>query len=159
MLNEAQEKILSNFAKQNKHWPKPELDAAMWRIKWAMLFITLGIYYGLPFVRWDRGPNAPDQAVMVDLVNGRFYFFFIELWPQEVYYFTGLLVIAAMTLFLTVTGPPSASRAPPAPQGFPTELPPNRICTWSSVASSMRRMSTLPSNVFRFQVNATKSRQ
>ena len=28
--------------------------------------VTLGIYYLLPFVRWDRGPNAPDQAVLVD---------------------------------------------------------------------------------------------
>ncbi len=28
--------------------------------------------------------GAPDQAVLVDLPNSRFYFFFIELWPQEV---------------------------------------------------------------------------
>jgi cytochrome c oxidase accessory protein FixG len=51
-------------------------------------------------VRWNRGPNLPDQAVLVDLPHRRFYFFFIELWPQEVYYFTGLLIIAAMALFL-----------------------------------------------------------
>ena len=70
------------------------------RIKWIVLVITLGIYYLLPFVRWDRGPNAPDQAVLVDLAGRRGYFFFIEIWPQEVYYLTGLLVIAAMTLFL-----------------------------------------------------------
>jgi cytochrome c oxidase accessory protein FixG len=69
-------------------------------IKWIVLGITLGIYYGLPFLRWDRGPGAPDQAVLVDLPNRRFYFFFIEIWPQEVYYFTGLLILAAMTLFL-----------------------------------------------------------
>jgi cytochrome c oxidase accessory protein FixG len=69
-------------------------------IKWVVLAITLGIYYFLPFIRWDRGPNAPDQAILVDLANGRFYFFFIEIWPQEVYYITGLLVLAALTLFL-----------------------------------------------------------
>ena len=46
-------------------------------------------------LRWDRGPNAPNQAVLVDLANGRFYFFFIEIWPQEVYYLTGLLILAA----------------------------------------------------------------
>ncbi|RAI43364.1 cytochrome c oxidase accessory protein CcoG [Rhodoplanes roseus] len=69
-------------------------------IKWVLMAVFLGIYYLLPFVRWDRGPNSPSQAVLVDLPNTRFYFFFIELWPQEVYYFTGLLVIAAMTLFL-----------------------------------------------------------
>ena len=70
------------------------------RIKWAVLLVTLGIYYLLPFVRWDRGPNAPSQAVLVDFPNRRFYFFFIELWPQEVYYLTGLLILAAIGLFL-----------------------------------------------------------
>lgn len=69
-------------------------------IKWALLVVTLGIYYLLPFVRWDRGPNAPGQAVLVDFPARRFYFFFIEIWPQEVYYLTGLLVLAAMALFL-----------------------------------------------------------
>ncbi|MGA0533692.1 cytochrome c oxidase accessory protein CcoG [Hansschlegelia sp. KR7-227] len=69
-------------------------------IKWALLLLTLGIYYALPFVRWDRGPNAPGQAVLIDLANQRAYFFAIEIWPQEVYYLTGLLVLAAMTLFL-----------------------------------------------------------
>lgn len=69
-------------------------------IKWAVLAITLGIYYLLPFVRWDRGPSAPSQAVLLDFPNRRFYFFFIEIWPQEVYYLTGLLVLAAMALFL-----------------------------------------------------------
>jgi len=70
------------------------------RIKWAVLAVTLGIYYLLPFVRWDRGPNAPSQAVLIDFPNRRFYFFFIEIWPQEVYYITGLLILAAMALFL-----------------------------------------------------------
>ena len=69
-------------------------------IKWVVLGITLAIYYGVPFLRWDRGPGAPDQAVLVDLPNRRFYFFFIEIWPQEVYYITGLLILAAMALFL-----------------------------------------------------------
>jgi cytochrome c oxidase accessory protein FixG len=70
------------------------------RIKWAVLILTLGIYYLLPFVRWDRGPNAPGQAVLIDFSGHRFYFFFIEIWPQEVYYLTGLLILAAVTLFL-----------------------------------------------------------
>jgi cytochrome c oxidase accessory protein FixG len=69
-------------------------------IKWAVLCFALGIYYLLPFVRWDRGPAAPGQAVLIDFPGRRFYFFFIEIWPQEVYYLTGLLIIAAMALFL-----------------------------------------------------------
>ena len=70
------------------------------RIKTALLIVTLGIYYFLPFLRWDRGAHAPDQAVLLDLPNNRFYFFFIEIWPQEVYYITGLLILAALVLFL-----------------------------------------------------------
>ena len=79
----------------------PQSVAGKFRtIKWALMIFCLGIYYLLPFVRWDRGPDAPNQAVLVDFPNRRFYFFFVEIWPQEVYYITGLLIIAAMVLFL-----------------------------------------------------------
>jgi hypothetical protein len=40
------------------------------RVKWIVLCVTLGIYYLLPFVRWDRGPNAPGQAVLIDFPIG-----------------------------------------------------------------------------------------
>ncbi|WP_190291780.1 cytochrome c oxidase accessory protein CcoG [Roseibium aggregatum] len=69
-------------------------------IKWVILFITLGLYYFLPFIRYDRGPDAPGQALLIDLQARRAYFFFIEIWPQEVYYLTGLLILAAVALFL-----------------------------------------------------------
>jgi len=80
-------------------YPK-EMDGLYRQIKWAMMAITLSIYYLVPWIRWDRGPGAPDQAVLVDMAHERFYFFFIELWPQEVYYITGLLILAAVSLFL-----------------------------------------------------------
>jgi cytochrome c oxidase accessory protein FixG len=69
-------------------------------IKWAMMALTLSIYYLTPWLRWDRGPAAPHQAVLVDLAHERLYFFFIEIWPQEVYYITGILIMAAVSLFL-----------------------------------------------------------
>ena len=87
------------YAPRRKFYPQ-SVSGTFRRIKWALLIVTLGIYYLLPFVRWDRGPNAPDQAVLIDFSTRRFYFFFIEIWPQEVYYLTGLLIIAAMALFL-----------------------------------------------------------
>ena len=65
--------------------------------------VTLGIYWVTPWIRWDRGPNAPDQAVLVDLANRRFYFFFIEIWPQEFYYIAGLLIMAGLGLFLVTS--------------------------------------------------------
>ncbi|MEI8147393.1 MAG: cytochrome c oxidase accessory protein CcoG, partial [Alphaproteobacteria bacterium] len=69
-------------------------------IKWVLMVLCLGVYYLLPFVRWDRGPNAPSQAVLIDFPQRKFYFFFIEIWPQELYYIVGLLIIAAVVLFL-----------------------------------------------------------
>ena len=87
------------YAASQKVYPQ-SVEGRYRRIKWAILFVTLGIYYFLPFVRWDRGLDAPGQAVLVDLANRRFYFFFIEIWPQEFYYVTGLLIMAAFGLFL-----------------------------------------------------------
>jgi cytochrome c oxidase accessory protein FixG len=71
------------------------------RIKWAILLVTLTIYYVTPFIRWDRGPHAPDQAVLLDFANGRLYAFFVEIWPQDLYLVTGLLVLASTLLILT----------------------------------------------------------
>jgi cytochrome c oxidase accessory protein FixG len=87
------------YAASKKIYPQ-KVKGTYRTIKWAVLLVTLGIYYLLPFVRWHRGASAPDQAVLIDLDGRRFYFFFIEIWPQEVYYITGLLILAAMVLFL-----------------------------------------------------------
>ena len=87
------------YASAKKIYPR-QVDGFYRQVKWALLVMTLGVYYLTPFLRWDRGPSEPNQAVLVDLAHRRFYFFWIELWPQEVYYFTGLLILAALTLFL-----------------------------------------------------------
>jgi cytochrome c oxidase accessory protein FixG len=89
----------SLYAKRVKLYPK--LAHGFYRnIKWVALFVLLGIYYVTPWIRWDRGADQPSQAVLVDFENARFYFFFIEIWPQEVYYITGLLILGALGLFL-----------------------------------------------------------
>ena len=72
-------------------------------LKWWIMRLTLGIYYITPWLRWDRGPGAPDQAVLIDFPGQRFYFFFIEIWPQEVYYIAGLLILAGVALFLVTS--------------------------------------------------------
>ena len=69
-------------------------------LKWWIMALTLGVYYITPWLRWDRGPQLPDQAVLVDLANRRFYFFFIEIWPHEFYFVAGLLIMAGLGLFL-----------------------------------------------------------
>jgi cytochrome c oxidase accessory protein FixG len=65
--------------------------------------VTLTIYYVTPWLRWDRGPFAPDQAVLVDLAHRRFYMFGIEIWPHEFYYVAGLLIMAGIGLFLVTS--------------------------------------------------------
>ncbi len=69
-------------------------------LKWVIMIVTLGIYYLTPWIRWDRGPELPDQAVLVDLANRRFFFFWIEIWPHEFYFVAGLLIMAGLGLFL-----------------------------------------------------------
>ena len=68
-------------------------------IKWWAMGVLLAVWHLSPLLRWDRGPGAPDQAILIDLPGRRAYFFFIEIWPQEVYYLTGLLLFAAIALF------------------------------------------------------------
>jgi cytochrome c oxidase accessory protein FixG len=70
------------------------------RLKWWLMAFTLGIYYLTPWIRWDRGVNLPDQAVLIDMANARFYFFWIEIWPHEFYFVAGLLIMAGLGLFL-----------------------------------------------------------
>ena len=67
------------------------------------MVVTLGIYYITPFIRWDRGPYAPDQAVLIDLPARKAYWFWIEIWPQEVYILTGILILAAIALFFVTS--------------------------------------------------------
>jgi cytochrome c oxidase accessory protein FixG len=90
------------YAPRKKIFPK-RTHGRFRSFKWLVMAITLTIYYVTPWLRWDRGPYAPDQAVLVDLANRRFYFFFIEIWPQEFYYVAGLLVMAGFGLFLVTS--------------------------------------------------------
>lgn len=69
-------------------------------LKWWLMGLMLAIYYVTPWLRWDRGPNLPDQAVLVDIAHRRFFFFMIEIWPHEFYFIAGLLIMAGLGLFL-----------------------------------------------------------
>ena len=87
------------YASRIKVYPK-SVDGKFRRLKWAVLTFCLGLYYFAPWIRWDRGPGAPHQALLIDLPGRRAYFFFIEIWPQEVYFLAGLMIFGAVALFL-----------------------------------------------------------
>jgi cytochrome c oxidase accessory protein FixG len=87
------------YAAREPIFPR-RVRGAFRNLKWIIMAVTLGIYYLTPWLRWGRGASLPDQAVLVDLANRRFYFFWIEIWPHEFYFVAGLLVMAGLGLFL-----------------------------------------------------------
>lgn len=64
-----------------------------WR--WAMVWVTQILFYGLPWLEWNGR-----QAVLFHLVERKFYLFGLVLWPQDVFYLALLLIISAYALFL-----------------------------------------------------------
>jgi cytochrome c oxidase accessory protein FixG len=66
---------------------------ARWR--WALVFLTQAIFYGLPWVSWSGR-----QAVLFDLAARKFYIFGWLFWPQDVIYLAGLMIVSALSLFL-----------------------------------------------------------
>ena len=90
------------FAPHEKVYPR-SVRGPIRRIKWAVLTLCLTLYYIGPWLRWDRGPAHPHQALLIDMPGRRAYFLWIEIWPQEVYYLAGLLILGAVSLFLVTS--------------------------------------------------------
>ncbi len=109
------------YAKRTSVYPTA-VDGFFRRFKWAIMAITLLIYYVTPWLRWDRGAYAPDQAVLIDLAHRRFYMFQIEIWPHEFYYVAGLLVMAGIGLFLVTSAVGRAWCGYACPQTVWTDL-------------------------------------
>ncbi len=87
------------YAARDPIFPK-RISGQFRTLKWVLLAFMLGLYYLLPWMRWDRGPALPDQAVLLDLANRRFFLFSLEIWPHEFYFVAGLLIMAGLGLFL-----------------------------------------------------------
>ncbi len=98
------------------------IDGAFRRFKWLVMVVTLAIYYITPWIRWDRGPYAPDQAVLVDLAHRRFYMFDIEIWPHEFYFVAGMLIMAGIGLFIVTSAVGRAWCGYACPQTVWTDL-------------------------------------
>jgi cytochrome c oxidase accessory protein FixG len=64
-----------------------------WRI--ALVLFTQVLFYGGLWLTWnDR------QAILLHLVERKFYIFGVVFWPQDVIYLTALLIVSAYALFL-----------------------------------------------------------
>ncbi|OOZ41435.1 cytochrome c oxidase accessory protein CcoG [Solemya elarraichensis gill symbiont] len=71
-------------------------------LKWGILAFAYGVYFLLPWLRWERDTGR-DQAVLFDLVGRKFYLFDLTVYPQDIFWLAGLLMLAAYLLFF-VTG-------------------------------------------------------
>ena len=90
----AEGEFVSLYEAQKKIYPR-SISGYFARWRWAMVFLTQIVFYGLPWLEWGQR-----QMVLFDLGARRFYIFGLVLYPQDFIYLTGLLIISALSLFL-----------------------------------------------------------
>jgi cytochrome c oxidase accessory protein FixG len=71
-----------------------EVSGRFNRMRVAAMCMLLGIFYGLPWLRWNG-----HQAVLFDLPARKFHILGLTFFPQDFYLLTWMLVIAALSLF------------------------------------------------------------
>ena len=81
------------YAARQKIYPR-EIDGRFQRLRTIAAWVLLGIFYLIPWIPWGGR-----QAVLFDLPARKFHIFGLTLWPQDFYFLTWLLVIAALALF------------------------------------------------------------
>src|SRR4029453_12224082 len=64
------------------------------RLHTLAAWVLLGMFYVTPWLSWNQR-----QAVLFDLPARKFYVWGLVMWPQDFIFLTGLLVIAALSLF------------------------------------------------------------
>ncbi len=68
------------------------------RFKSAILLFGLGVYFGLPWIPWER-VDGPSQTVLFDIPGRRFLIFDLAVYPQDIFLLALLLFAAAVLLF------------------------------------------------------------
>src|SRR5512139_1100436 len=81
------------YAARQKIYPR-EIEGRFQRLRTIAALVLLGIFYVIPWIPWFGR-----QAVLFDLPARKFHIFGLTLWPQDFYFLTWLLVIAALALF------------------------------------------------------------
>ena len=81
------------YEKQKKIHPR-SVSGWFARWRWAMVWITQIVFYGLPWLNWNGR-----QGVLFDLAARRFYILDLVLYPQDFIYLTALLILSAYGLF------------------------------------------------------------
>jgi len=83
----------SFYAAQKKIYPRGVVGRFA-RLRTLAAWCLLGLFYAIPWLPWNGR-----QAVLFDLPARKFYVWGLVMWPQDFIFLTGLLVIAALSLF------------------------------------------------------------
>ncbi|NDY92162.1 cytochrome c oxidase accessory protein CcoG [Ideonella livida] len=86
--------LVSLYQKQGKIYPR-SVTGFFVKWRWVFVWLTQLVFYGLPWLSWNGR-----QAVLFDLTSRRFYVFGLVLYPQDLIYLSGLLMLSAYGLFL-----------------------------------------------------------
>jgi len=92
-MHSPQPVVINLYQAQKKLYPKA-VHGVFARWRWAAVWLTQLLYYGLVWLPWGDRP-----AVLFDLGARKFYIFGLVLYPQDFIYLTALLVISAYGLF------------------------------------------------------------
>jgi len=93
-MSESEGRTKHLYAKREKIHPR-EIDGIFERLRSISTFVLLGVYYFTPWIPWHGR-----QAILFDLPARKFFIFNITLWPQDFFYLSWLLIMAALLLFL-----------------------------------------------------------
>lgn len=66
--------------------------------KTAILWLGFAVYFLLPWLPWSR-TGAPSQSVLFDIPGRRYLIFDLTVYPQDIFWLSMLLFIAAVLLF------------------------------------------------------------
>ena len=83
----------SLYRKRQKIYPR-EVHGLFAGLRVTGVMTLLGLYYIIPWLQWDGR-----QAVLFDLPERKFYILNMVFWPQDFFYLTLLLIVAALGLF------------------------------------------------------------
>ena len=83
----------SLYAKREKIYPREVHGMFAW-LRASGVSLLLGFYYIVPWLQWDER-----QILLFDLPARKFYIFGLVFWPQDFFYLTLILIVAALSLF------------------------------------------------------------
>jgi cytochrome c oxidase accessory protein FixG len=87
------DKAESLYQGQQKVYPR-EVEGRFSRLRVTAAWVLLGLYYANAWWQWNGR-----QAFLFDLPSRKFYVLGVVFWPQDFIFLTGLLIIAALSLF------------------------------------------------------------